>query len=250
VDGFYIWFSDWFDPIKADFVQNFIDSNRYIKLASGFGVTLQVSFLALFIGLFLGFVIAIMALSRSRFIKGIAAWYVDIMRGTPIVIQLLIIYHVFFASSRIDKAIIASIAFGLNSAAYVSEIIRAGILSIDLGQAEAGRSLGLSQTRTMISIIIPQALKNVFPALVNEFIVLIKETAVVGMIGLTDITFAGDLIRGNTFSAYMPLIGVAIVYFVFIKILSKLLKRVENRLRKSDLRTSDARRPFRGTAHR
>ena len=148
----------------------------------------------------------------------------------------MIIYFVIFASVSWEKWIIAAIAFGINSGAYVSEIIRAGILSIDKGQTEAGRSLGLSSFQTMSRIIIPQAIKNIFPALCNEFIVLIKETAIVGYVGLMDIQKAGDFIKSSTFIAFMPLIGTAVIYFVIIKFLTVLLGVIEKSLRKSDVR--------------
>ena len=162
--------------------------------------------------------------------------YTDVIRGTPSVTQLMIIYFVVFATVDWEKWIIAAIAFGINSGAYVSEIIRAGILSIDKGQTEAGRSLGLNATQTMMFIVIPQAVKNIFPALCKEFIVLIKETAIVGYIGLVDIQKAGDFIKSATFEAFMPLIGTAIIYFVLIKVLTIALARVEKSLRKSETR--------------
>ena len=162
--------------------------------------------------------------------------YTDVIRGTPSVTQLMFIYFVVFATVDLEKWVIAAIAFGINSGAYVSEIIRAGILSIDKGQTEAGRSLGLNAMQTMVSIVIPQAVKNIFPALCNEFIVLIKETAIVGYIGLVDIQKAGDLIKSATFEAFMPLIATAIIYFVLIKTLTLALARVEKALRKSDSR--------------
>ena len=148
----------------------------------------------------------------------------------------MIIYFVVFASVRWPKWILAAIAFGINSGAYVSEIVRAGIQSIDKGQTEAGRSLGLNARQTLMGIVIPQAIKNIFPALCNEFIVLIKETAIVGYVGLMDIQKAGDFIKSSTFLAFMPLIGTAIIYYVLIKLLTMALKRVENTLRKSDIR--------------
>lgn len=224
----------------ADFVDQFtrcfIRDDRYKLLLSGIGVTIKVSLLALILGLLIGFVIAICNLSKNKILKAIGGVYTDIIRGTPSVTQLMIIYFVIFASVHWEKWIIAAIAFGINSGAYVSEIIRAGILSIDIGQTEAGRSLGLNQFQTMVDIVLPQALKNVFPALCNEFIVLIKETAIVGYVGLMDIQKAGDFIKSATFLAFMPLIGTAIIYYVLIKLLNLGLKRIENRLRASDER--------------
>jgi ABC-type amino acid transport system permease subunit len=152
------------------------------------------------------------------------------------VTQLMIIYFVIFATIKWSKWIIASIAFGINSGAYVSEIIRAGILSVDKGQTEAGRSLGLNASQTMTNIIIPQAITNIFPALCNEFITLIKETAIVGYVGLVDIQKAGDFIKSATYKAFMPLIGTAVIYFVMIKVLTLLLDKAEKRMRKSAMR--------------
>ena len=148
----------------------------------------------------------------------------------------MIIYFVVFRTVDWPKWIIAAIAFSINSGAYVSEIIRAGILSIEKGQSEAGRSLGLSKAQTMMYIIVPQAVKNIFPAMCNEFITLIKETAIVGYVGLVDIQKAGDFIKSATYEAFMPLIATAIIYFIMIKVLTLLLGKVENRLRKSDKR--------------
>lgn len=173
---------------------------------------------------------------KEKALRLIGGIYTDVIRGTPSVTQLMIIYFVIFApmSAQLDKWIIAAIAFGINSGAYVSEIIRAGILSIDKGQTEAGRSLGLDAFQTMSRIVIPQAVKNIFPALCNEFIVLIKETAIVGYVGLMDIQKAGDFIKSATYIAFMPLIGTAVIYYVLIKILTLVLKQIENRLRRAD----------------
>lgn len=219
------------------FTRCFIREDRYMLLVNGIGVTIKVSLLALALGLVIGFLIAICNLSKNKVLKAIGGVYTDIIRGTPSVTQLMIIYFVIFASVHWEKWIIAAIAFGINSGAYVSEIIRAGIMSIDVGQTEAGRSLGLNQFQTMMDIILPQALKNIFPALCNEFIVLIKETAIVGYVGLMDIQKAGDFIKSATFLAFMPLIGTAIIYYILIKILNLGLKWIENRLRASDVRS-------------
>ena len=227
--------SIWWAGIVDQFNRCFIREDRYMLLVSGIGVTIKVTILALIIGLILGFLIALCNLSKNKFLKAIGGVYTDVIRGTPSVTQLMIIYFVVFASIHWAKWIIAAIAFGINSGAYVSEIIRAGILSIDKGQMEAGRSLGLTHSQTMINIILPQALKNVFPALCNEFIVLIKETAIVGYVGLMDIQKAGDFIKSATFLAFMPLIGTAIIYYVLIKILNIGLKKIEDRLRRSEI---------------
>ncbi len=228
--------AEWWQGVCDQFVKCFIREDRYMLLLDGIGVTIKVTILALIIGLILGFLIALCNLSKNRGLKAIGGVYTDVIRGTPSVTQLMIIYFVVFASIHWAKWVIAAIAFGINSGAYVSEIIRAGILSIDVGQMEAGRALGLTKGMTMRHIILPQALKNVFPALCNEFIVLIKETAIVGYVGLMDIQKAGDFIKSATFLAFMPLVGTAIIYYVLIKILNLFLKRIEFKLRQSDLR--------------
>lgn len=226
----------WFANFAKEFNQSFIREDRYKLLLSGIGVTVKVSLLAVIIGIFIGMLIAMCNLSKRKPLRAIGGIYTDIIRGTPSVTQLMIIYFVFFASVNLNKWIIAAIAFGVNSGAYVSEIIRGGILSVDHGQAEAGRSLGLNAFQTMTRIVIPQAVKNIFPALCNEFIVLIKETAIVGYVGLMDIQKAGDFIKSATFKAPMPLFGTAVIYYVLIKILTLLLRQVEKHLRKSDVR--------------
>ncbi len=230
--GLQVWWADF----CGDFYSSFIREDRYKLLLDGIGVTIKVSLLAIIIGILIGILIALCNLSRYKPLKIFGGIYTDIIRGTPSVTQLMLIYFVIFASVRLDKWIIASIAFGINSGAYVSEIIRAGILSVDHGQTEAGRSLGLSASQTMIRIVIPQAVKNIFPALCNEFIVLIKETAIVGYVGLMDIQKAGDFIKSATFKPFMPLLGTAVIYYVLIKLLTLALRQVEKRLRKSDIR--------------
>lgn len=226
----------WFANFAKEFNQSFIREDRYKLLLSGIGVTVKVSLVAVIIGIFIGMLIALCNLSKRKPLRAIGGIYTDIIRGTPSVTQLMIIYFVFFASVNLNKWIIAAIAFGVNSGAYVSEIIRGGILSVDHGQTEAGRSLGLNAFQTMTRIVIPQAVKNIFPALCNEFIVLIKETAIVGYVGLMDIQKAGDFIKSATFKAAMPLFGTAVIYYVLIKILTLLLRQVEKHLRKSDIR--------------
>ena len=228
--------AQWVANFSDTFYKCFIREDRYKLLLSGVGVTIKVSLLAVVIGIIIGMVIAICNLSKNKLLKLLGGIYTDVIRGTPSVTQLMIIYFVIFASVHLDKWIIAAIAFGINSGAYVSEIIRAGILSIDKGQTEAGRSLGLNAFQTMSRIVIPQAIKNIFPALCNEFIVLIKETAIVGYVGLMDIQKAGDFIKSATFIAFMPLIGTAVIYYVLIKILTLVLNRIEAALRKADAR--------------
>ena len=232
IEGLKLWCAD----VGATFAKCFLLENRWLSLLKGIGVTVEISLLAVVLGLVIGFVIALCSLSKIKILNIIAKVYTDIIRGTPSVTQLMIIYFVVFATIFWPKWIIAAIAFGINSGAYVSEIIRAGIMSVDKGQTEAGRSLGLSGSQTMMSIVAPQAIKNIFPALGNEFITLIKETAIVGYVGIVDIQKAGDFIKSNTFEAFMPLIGTAIIYFVMIKILTICLDFIEKLLRKSEKR--------------
>ena len=231
-----VWFNEWSASFAATFEKCFIRENRYKLLLSGIGVTIKVSLLAVLIGILIGFLIALCNLSKNKLLRFLGGIYTDVIRGTPAVTQLMIIYFVIFATVDLQKWIIAAIAFGINSGAYVSEIFRAGILSIDKGQTEAGRSLGLNAYQTMTRIVLPQAIKNIFPTLCNEFIVLIKETAIVGYVGLVDIQKAGDFIKSATFEAFMPLIATAIIYYVLVKTLTLLLGRIEKRLRQSDVR--------------
>ena len=230
------WLSNWWAGMQSDFVTCFIKDDRYKLLLGGIGVTIKVSLFAVALGLVIGFIIAICNLSRNKVLNAIGKVYIDVIRGTPSVTQLMIIYFVVFASISWSKWIIAGIAFSINSGAYMSEIIRGGILSIDHGQTEAGRSLGLTGGQTMRYIIVPQAVKNIFPAMGNEFITLFKETAIVGYVGLVDIQKAGDFIKSATFKSFMPLIGTAIIYFVIIKLLTIALRKIEVKLRKSDAR--------------
>lgn len=227
---------DWLNDLIETFYTCFIEKDRYMLLVNGVGITIKVALLAAILGLVIGFVIAICNLSKNKLLNFFGKIYTDVIRGTPSVTQLMIIYFVVFATVHWEKWIIAAIAFAINSGAYVSEIIRAGIMSIDKGQTEAGRSLGLTSTQTMFYIVVPQAIKNIFPAMGNEFITLIKETAIVGYVGLVDIQKAGDFIKSATYEAFMPLIGTAIIYFVLIKLLTLVLGKIEDQLRKSDIR--------------
>ena len=167
-------------------------------------------------------------------LNAISGLYLTIIRGTPVVVQLMIIYFVIFGSVRIDKIFVAILAFGINSGAYQAEIFRSGIQSISKGQFEAGRSLGFNYRQTMLTVIMPQAFKNVIPTLCNEFIVLLKETSVAGYIALADLTKGGDIIRSRTYSAFMPLIAVALIYLILVIIFSKLVQMLERRLRKNE----------------
>lgn len=223
--------------LKDKFYNNFIEDDRWKNIIDGLVTTLEISLFAVIIGIVLGFLIAIIRSScdktgKCKLINFILKMYLTIIRGTPTMIQLLIIYYVIFASSDINKVIVAIIAFGLNSSAYIAEIVRAGIMSIDDGQFEAGRSLGFNYSQTMMYFIIPQAFKNVLPALCNEFIVLIKETSISGYIGIMDLTRGGDYIRSRTYEAFLPLIAVALIYLIIVMVLTWLVSKLERRLKK------------------
>ncbi len=228
-----------FDDIRITFISTFIEDDRWKYLADGLSVTMQVTFFAVLLGIVLGFIVAIIRSTNQKtgklkILNLICRIYITVIRGTPVAIQLLIIYFVVFASYNISKVFVAIIAFGFNSGAYVAEIVRGGIMSVDSGQMEAGRSLGFNYIQTMRHIIMPQAFKNVLPALGNEFIVLLKETSISSMIALQDLTRGGDIIRGLTFQAFMPLIAVALIYLLIVMILSYFVDRLERRLRNSD----------------
>lgn len=231
---------EWFDLVGKKFVLAFVEGDRWKLYFKGLGVTLEIALFAAILGMVIGTVVALMRLSQKRNGKKtiwarIAGIYVDVIRGTPSVLQLLIMWFIVMKNSQ-NGVLVASLSFGINSGAYVSEIVRAGILAVDKGQTEAGRSLGLSKAQTMIYIVIPQAIKNVLPPIGNEFIVLLKETAIVGYVSLTDLTRAANQITSRTYEAFMPLIGAAVIYFTVIKILTILLDKLERRLRKSDNR--------------
>ena len=221
------------------FYLNFIKDDRWKYILDGLGVTLRVTFFAVLIGIVLGFLVSVVRSTcdktgKLKILNAICKLYLTVIRGTPVVVQLLIIYFVIFGSMDISKVIVAVMAFGLNSGAYVAEIFRSGIMSVDSGQFEAGRSLGFNYAQTMIYIIMPQAFKNVLPALGNEFIVLLKETSVSGYIALQDLTKGGDIIRSRTYDAFMPLIAVAVIYLAMVLIFTKLVNILERRLRSSD----------------
>ena len=221
------------------FYQNFIQDNRYAYMLKGLGNTLIITIFAVMIGIVLGFLIAIVRTSHDRngglgILNAVCKAYLTIIRGTPVMIQLLIIYYVIFQSINTGKIVVAVIAFGLNSAAYVAEIVRSGIMAVDIGQFEAGRSLGLNYRQTMTTIILPQAVKNILPALCNEFISLLKETSISGYIGLMDLTKGGDIIRSVTYEAFMPLIAVAVIYLLMVVGLSKAVGVLERKLRNNE----------------
>ena len=213
---------------------NLIREQRYMLFVNGLGISLQLTFFAAILGVIIGLIVALIKLTNIKFLNRIASLYVDVIRGTPAVVQLVLIYYAILGSSNLPKIAVASIAFGINSGAYVSELIRAGILAVDKGQMEAARSLGFSYASSMRYIIIPQAIKNILPALANEFIVLLKETAIAGYIALDDLTRAGNIVRGRTFDAYTPFILVAIIYLYITTILTWLMNNMERRMRQSD----------------
>ena len=239
---------EWFEELKRQFILNFINDNRWQFLLNGLVVTLRITFFALLIGIIIGVVIAIVRSTHDKnadkirsktgrfilgFFNGICKLYLTVIRGTPVVVQLMIFYFVILVSIR-NGELIGIIAFGINAGAYIAEIFRSGIMSIDNGQFEAGRSLGFNYIQTMRHIIIPQAFKNILPTLANEFIVLLKETAVVGYVAVQDLTKAGDIIRGRTFSAFMPLIAVALIYLALVMFFTWLVGKLERRLRNSE----------------
>ena len=240
---------DFFESIKENFISTFIVEERWEQLLSGLGITLLISFFAVILGIVIGSLTAIVRPSYEtnvklkkkksfgdrviQFLNIICQIYLTVIRGTPVVVQLMIMYFIIFANSR-DSIFAAILSFGINSGAYVAEIIRSGIMSIDKGQFEASRSLGFNYRDTMIHIILPQAFKNVLPALGNEFIVLLKETSVAGYVAVQDLTYVANLIRSRTYEAFFPLITTAVIYLVLVMILTFFLGKLERRLRNSD----------------
>ncbi len=227
------------DNFITKFHSTFIEKDRWMYLLDGLKTTLLITFFAVILGMVLGFLIAIIRSTHDKtgklgFLNVLARIYLTVIRGTPVVVQLLIIYFVIFASVNVGKTFVAVLAFGLNSAAYVAEIVRSGIMSIDNGQFEASSSLGLNYPKTLLSVILPQAFKNVLPALAKECIVLLKETSVAGYIAVIDLTKGGDIIRSQTYEAFLPLIAVALIYLIMVMILSSLVTRLERRLARSD----------------
>ena len=228
------------EDLKAKFIANFITDDRWKYFTNGLGTTYTVSFFAVILGVIIGVLIAVVRSSADkmerpplviRILNFICKIYLTVIRGTPAMIQLLIMYYIIFGSVDVSKRVVAILTFGINSGAYVAEIIRSGIMSVDQGQFEAGRSLGLGYIQTMWYIIIPQAFKNVLPALGNEFITLLKETSICGYIALTDVTHGANTVRSQTYEPYMPLFGAALIYLVSVSVLSTLITRLERRLR-------------------
>ena len=229
------------DNFTASFYQNFIEDDRWKYITDGLFNTLRITFFAVLIGIFLGFLIAVVRSTYDKthklgVLNALCKVYLTVIRGTPVLVQLLIIYFVVFGSVKIDKTLVAVIAFGINSGAYVAEIFRSGIMSIDNGQFEAGRSLGFNYPQTMFYIVMPQAFKNVLPALGNELITLVKETSVVTVIGLRDLTKGAMIIQSKTYQAMVPYLAIAAIYLVIVMFLTWVMGKLERRLRQSDLR--------------
>ncbi|WP_312640780.1 amino acid ABC transporter permease, partial [Hydrogenoanaerobacterium sp.] len=227
--------------IAQDFYKNIIAQQRYLFFLNGLKATIAMALIATVIGVTIGVVIALVKNSakvnkRLRWAEIICNLYVNVIRGTPVVLQLMIIYYIIFRSTNISSILVGGLAFGINSGAYVSEIVRGGIESIDKGQMEAGRSLGLSRAQTMRMIILPQAIKNILPSLGNEFVMLIKETSVAGYIGILDITKASDIVASRTYNYFFPLMFAACIYLVLTLGLSKLISILERRMEQSDNR--------------
>ena len=224
---------------KESFYQNFIEKDRWQYLLTGLENTLLITIFAVLIGVAIGFLVAIIRASHDKngslkILNFICRVYLTVIRGTPTMIQLMITYYIIFASVNVSKIFVAVCAFGINSGAYVAEIVRSGIMSIDQGQFEAGRSLGFNYVQTMRMIILPQAFKNVLPALGNEMIVLLKETSISGYVGTMDLTKGGDIIRSTTYEAYLPLFGVAAIYLVIVMLMTAGVNRLERKLRTNE----------------
>ncbi len=241
---------EWFGSLVDEFKFVFVEGARYNQMIKGLLNTLKITFGALLVGIAIGVIVAAVRSSydQSRealkkrggigyivlsVLNAVCKIYLTVIRGTPVVVQLMISYFVIFVSAK-DGVPIGIFAFGINSGAYVAEIFRGGIMSIDKGQLEAGRSLGFGYVRTMIYIIIPQMFKTVLPTLCNEFIALLKETSVAGYVGVMDLTKAGNVIAGRTYSYFVPLFTVAAVYLIIVMVLTWLVGKLERRLRKSD----------------
>ena len=214
------------------FFEVIFGDGRWLYLWHGLEITLVLTVYSLIIGVIIGVIIALLRVSPIKIFSFIAKIYVDIIRGTPLLVQLLIMYYVVFGSYQfMPKLLVAAIAFGINSGAYIAEIIRGGIESIDSGQMEAARSLGLNYSQAMRLVILPQAFKNSLPALISEFIALLKETSVVGWIGLNDIMRGADNIRFQTATAFQSLFAAALMYLTLTAIFTKIMSGVEKRLK-------------------
>ena len=245
-----LWFIETFTELKETFILCFITDDRWTWLVEGLGNSLLITLFAGILGIAIGVIVAAIRSSYDKnkesfqlrggfgyglmkFLNGICNIYLTVIRGTPVVVQLLLMYFVILKSVS-SGIIVAIITFGINSGAYVAEIIRGGIMSVDNGQFEAGRSLGFNYVQTMRHIIIPQAFKTSLPSLCNEFITLLKETSVAGYVAIEDLTKMGDRIRGITFEAFMPLIAVALIYLAIVMFLTYITGRLERRLRSNE----------------
>ena len=240
---------DWLLDLKRDFILCFVTEERWRYLVSGLGNTLRITSLAVLMGIAIGIVVAVIRVSYDKnsaqmhgasrglltLANAVSHIYLAVIRGTPVVVQLMISYYIIFASSRNGVAV-ATLAFGINSGAYVAEIFRSGIMAIDEGQFEAGRALGFSYVDTMRYVVIPQAFKNVLPALANEFIVLLKETSVAGYVTVRDLTMGGDIIRSVTYSPFLPLLAVAAIYLAMVLFFTWLVSKLEKKLRSTEKR--------------
>lgn len=225
-----------FQSFADEFYRNFIFEQRWRYLTNGLLLTLQITFFAVLLGVVLGFSVALVreahrSTGKFRLLSAIGGVYLTVIRGTPVVVQLILIYFGVFASVRIPPILVAIVAFGINSGAYQAEIFRSGIEAVPRGQFEAGRSLGFSYWQTMRRIVMPQAMKNVIPTLANEFIVLLKETSVAGYVALNDLTKGGDIIRSRTYSPYLPMLAVALIYLCLVMIFSAGVKYLERSLK-------------------
>ena len=220
--------------LSDEIYANLIRENRYMLFVKGLGISVQLTLFAAVIGSVIGLLIAVARLTNNRLLSGAAGKYVDMIRGTPVVVQLLIIYFAVFATTSMPKVTVASIAFGMNSGAYVAELIRAGIQAVDRGQMEAARSVGLSYFQGMRYIVIPQAIKNILPGMGNEVIALWKETAIAGFIGLDDLMRGAEIVRSRTFSNYTPYLVIAVIYLYITVCMTMILNKAERSMRKSD----------------
>ena len=239
----FIQFIESFDQKAAKFWEVFIEYNGYIKVMEGLKNTLLISILGLIIGILIGTIIAIIRVTPQykllpKILNGFCSFYVALFRGTPMVVQLLVFYYVLLPmfGIRLNGVQVSILVFGLNSGAYISESMRSGILSVDSGQMEAGRALGLSYATTMMKIVIPQAIKNILPTLGNEFIALIKETSVVSFVGAADLYVAFSYIGSNSYEFMVPYLVMALIYIVLVLLITFGIKMMERSLRKSDRR--------------
>lgn len=223
-----------YESVFVKFYEVMIADGRWMLIVRGLGITLLLSACAIIIGTVIGCAMALLKLSKYAVLRGISNVYTTVIRGIPLATQLMIFAFIVFARTGFDNLVIAIIGFGINSGAYVAEIFRGGIQGVDIGQTEAGRSLGLSKAQTMIKVVFPQAIKAVLPAYTNEFIALIKETSIASFIAVTDLNKSGDMIRNATYNAWFPLITVAVIYLCLTYGLTKLFSLLERRLARSD----------------